>query len=1111
MRITVFLLLFSIVQVMGESSYSQNTRLSLNLKNVAIEKVLDEIENQSEFFFLFNQKLVNVDRKVDINAKNKRIKDILADLFAGEDVNCLVMERQILLSPKNITETVNVTRDRQPQEIVVTGKVTDEDGNPLPGVNIIIKGTIKGTITDVDGNYRIEVEDPDAVLVFSFVAMLTKEIKVGVQTEINITLAQDIIGLEEVVAIGYGTIRKSDLTGAVSKVTSSELVKISTSSVSQSLQGRVAGVRVINNQGPGAGSTIRIRGIATINNANPLYVIDGFPTDGMNHLSPNDIQSVEILKDASATAIYGSRGANGVVLITTKTGTTEKKPVVSANVYTGREKEIGRYDMLDATQYATLYKEALENSGMLMSGQLGNMMDYILANNYKGTDWQDEFIRPGFNQNYNVSLSGGSKNSAYDIGTTYAHETGIVKRGFSEKIFLHANNDYKIFDKIKVGTKINYYTSASNYKGPFDAISKEPMVPAWDSYTNNYGAEAVWNNHNQARVLDHQADYYLNSPDRQFRAKTYLQMDDMLIKGLSFRSQFGASLTYEHHKHYNPVYYVGGEEYRSESSLDEMRSKGKSWAWSNYFTYNMEANNHKLNVTLGTEAQKWEFANMGTTVFKVPENINLYYINASSEKEKINVHGAANHNSILSYFTRANYNYNNRYLLTATLRADGSSKFTDDYKWGYFPSFSLGWNIMEESFMEGLSGLFSSLKIRGGWGQVGNQSSAGNNDYVGLVYSGYKTVFGTPQAIYNGAVQLNVPNRNIHWEVAEQANIGLNFVTSNNKLMGSLDLFQRDTKDMIISKPIPYYAGQRRPLINAASMRNSGVETELGYKGGSSNGLKYSISFNLSYIKNEVFNVPEPIMPAKSTRTEDGEPMAYFFGYQTDGIINDQAELDAYLTAVPNNNKAELGDVKFIDQITVDTDDDGIPDERDGEINADDRVKIGNPWPALVGGITIDLEYKNFDISLFGNGEYDKDVWNEMAEKFEKTRMSGGNLLASRMGRWTPENPDADQPRMHNGDPNQNSRANDRYIEDASFFRLTTVQLGYKLPEKTLEQIGLSYLRLYLSCDNVFTITNYSGLNPEIGFADGISTQPGFDGGTYPLLRTFTIGANIKF
>jgi len=1108
MKLTLILSMVAVIQLWATETYSQLTHLTLKLDDVTISEALKEIENQSEFFFLYSPKLIDVERKVNIDAENETIKDILTGIF-DKSVKFAAYDRQIILTPNEQSEILSKLQ----QQNLITGTVTDKNG-PIPGTNVVVTGTTIGTITDFEGKYSITVPQGAQSLTFSFIGMEPQEISIGTLTQINVTMAELAIGLEEVVVIGYGTIRKSDLTGAISKVSSDVLVKLPVSSVSQALQGRVAGVRVINSQEPGGGSIIRIRGIGTINNSNPLYVIDGFPTDGINHLSPNDIDHIEILKDASATAIYGSRGANGVVLITTKSGNFERKATVSVNAFIGREKEVGRYDMLDATEYAILFKEALDNNGQSLSGPLANQMNYIIDNNYKGTDWQDEFIRPGFNQNYNISLSGGSKSSAYDVGITYAHETGIVKKGYSEKLFIHANNDYKISDKIQVGTKINYHTSLASFNGPFDGLSKEPMVPAWDYFTGNYGIEAVWDNPNPATGLDHRVRYSKNSPHRQFSGKAYLQISDLLVKGLTFRSQVGANLQYNHGKGYSPVYRVGGY-YNSESSLNESRNESQSWVWTNYVSYNKEINNHKINVTLGTEAQKWQSANMGITVFNVPDNENLYYIDSATEKERRDVSGGASHNALQSYFARTNYNFDNRFLVTATMRADGSSKFIEDYRWGYFPSFSAGYNLMEESFMEWLGGTLSGLKIRGGWGQVGNQSSAGNHDYAGLVYPGYLMTMGVNQNIQNGAVQLNVANSDIHWERSEQANIGLNFVSANNRLNGSIDVFKRDTKDMIISKPIPMYVGQKRPVINAASMSNKGIELELGYNGETASGLKYGVSFNATYIKNTVFDVPEPILTDR-TRTENDLPMAYFYGYQTDGIIKTQEELDEYLSQVSNGSTG-LGDVRFVDQLTVDTNDDGIPDEKDGQINGDDRVMLGNPWPAVVGGINIDLAYKGFDFSLFGNGEFNKEIWNGRAQNAMKTRMSGGNLLAARMDRWTPQNPNSDQPRMHNNDPNKNQQADDRYIENGSYFRLTSAQFGYTLPKNTVEKIGLSYIRLYLTCDNIYTFTNYSGLNPEVGDSGlnpeggGDPLTSGIDWGTYPLLRSLTVGANIKF
>jgi len=1101
MRNTVLILLISVLQVFATGSYAQTKKISLAMNDATIREVLYAIQKQSEFYFLYNSELIDVAKKVDITIEEEKVDEILTRLFDNNEVDFLIKDRYIILTPVG----GNAELFAEQQQRGVSGTVTDESGQPLPGVTIVIKGTTQGTVTNADGNYSLANIPENATLVFSFVGMRTQEVEIGNQTVVNITMVMDVIGIEEVVAVGYGTMRKSDLTGAVSKVSSEVLVKLPVSSVSQALQGKVSGVRVLNSQEPGGGSSIRIRGIGTINNSDPLYVIDGFSTGGMNHLTSNEIESIEILKDASATAIYGSRGANGVILITTKSGNFERKPTVHVNAYVGYEKETGRYDMADATEYAILFNEALENNEQILTGPLANQMEYIIANNYKGTDWQDEFIRPGFNQNYNISLSGGTKHSAYDIGATYAHETGIVKKGFSEKIFLHANNDYKITDKIQVGTKLNFHSSLASYGNPFDGLSKEPMVPAWDSYTGNYGVEAVWDNPNPATGLDHRAKYFLDSPFRQFRAKAYLQIDDLVVKGLMFRSQYGISTGYGHSKNYSPVYRVGGY-YNDESSLSENRSENRSWVWSNYLIYKADINKHKLNLTLGYEAQEWESDHIAVRVFDVPDAENMYFLNAYNNKETETVSANPLNGSLLSYFTRANYNFDNRFLLTATMRADGSSKFTGDYKWGYFPSFSAGYNIMEESFMEDIKSVFSAFKIRGGWGQVGNQSSAGPYDYAGLVYSGYLTTLGVGQNIVDGAVQLNVANAGLRWEASEQANIGFNFVTANNRLTGSLDLFKRNTKDMIISKPIPMYVGQKRPSINAASMINKGIELELGYNGSTSSGLKYGISVNASYIKNTVCDVPEAILTDR-TRTENGFPMAYFWGYQTDGIIKTQEELDAYLDEV-SGRAAGLGDVRFIDQLTVDTDDDGMPDAKDGQIGGDDRVMLGNPWPSLVGGLSIDLEYKGFDFSIFGNGEFDKEIWNAQAQTFMKSRMNGSNIFASRMDRWTPENPDSDQPRVHVGDPNKNGEADDRYIEDGSYFRLTSAQLGYTLPTSTMGKIGISSIRLYLICDNILTLTNYSGLNPEVG---GGALDSGIDWGTYPLLRTFTVGANIKF
>jgi len=768
--------------------------------------------------------------------------------------------------------------------------------------------------------------------------------------------------------------------------------------------------------------------------------------------------------------------------------------------------------MADATQYSTLYLEAAENAGRTTDRQIKGMMDYIIDNNLKGSDWQAEFYRPGLTQNYSVNINGGTENMAYDVSASYARENGIARDGYAQKIYLHANNDYKLSKRVTIGTKLNFHSSTGTHTSPTAGSSKEPIVPAWDSYTNNYGVPIIQDVNNPAYESDARYEYFIKRPWKTFRAKTYLNIDDLFTKGLSFRSQYGISFNYMHEKKFSPTYVIGNFS-RTTTALSEERSEAFDWVWSNYFSYNREFSGHRLNLTAGMESRYTKWENIGANVYDIPQNEDMFYINASRDLENISVWGGGSHNAMLSYYGRANYSFNNRYLLMVSLRADASSKFIDDYRWGTFPAVSMGWNLAEESFMGGTSWL-DQLKIRGGWGQVGNSNSAGNYDYAALVYGGYQIAMGVNQNRLDGAVQLNVPNSNIHWEVAEQSNIGFDFEMIEGKIYGSFDYFVRDTRDMIIKQPVPYYVAQRRSNENSATMTSSGFEFNIGYQNVVNQDFSYSFSVNGSTAKNEITGgLVEPIIGNGSdmnTITQIGSPAGSFYGYQSDGIIQNDAELADYLENVQYGNPG-VGDVRFVDQMT-DADGDGIF-EMDGVINGDDRVILGNPWPDFMAGGDVQFAYKNFDLGLIFYGEWGKDIWNKMSQIREKTDMNGSNVFASRMERWTPENPTATQPRMMSGDPGNNRYADDRHIVDGSYFRLRNLNLGYSIPQAMLDKIGVTRLRVYGSVDNLMTFSGYTGLNPEIGKREDMNAalSSGFDYNMYPVVRTFILGLNLSF
>lgn len=991
------------------------------------------------------------------------------------------------------------------QSSQITGTVTDaNDGSPLIGVTVANQNHV-GTLTNIDGKYSIDAKQGD-VLTFSFLGMQTQTVKVGSQRVIDIVLTENNQLLNEVVVVGYGTMRKSDLTGSLSSLKSDQLTQLSAVDVTQSIQGRASGVSVINNSGePGAGTKIRIRGTGSVNNSDPLYVVDGFPVSDISHIAPHDVESMEILKDASAVAIYGSRGANGVILVKTKGGSFNKKTQVNVNVFAGMTEVDKKIDMLNAAEYATLKLEAYKNAGINPSLSSQSILNYAIANNSRGTNWQDEIMRTGSTQNYNVNVSGGSERSKYDFGGTYSTEKGIVKNTYMDKFMFHLNNEYKLFNNVTVGINASYttYEKSGNdgdfYSGSItQALKADPVSAAWDTYTNEFGE--IYFSYGRNPAQSAYENKYRKTKEDRFIANAYLQINDIGLKGLSFRAQFGKQFAYAKSRNYYPVYYITADQQRNKSSLTENRSDNTYWNTNEYFSYVNVFGKHSVNATLGVEAQKSNSNNLYVKVYDVPENEDLRYPNMSSNKENLEVSGGAGHSALLSGFFRLNYSYDSKYLFTGTFRADGTSRFKK--KWGYFPSFSLGWNIMEEEFAKDFkqNTSFSQLKLRGGWGHVGNQASAGDFDYLALMTNGYTAVFGGSQV--DGAIQQKLANEELSWETSEQYNIGLDYGLLNGALSGNIDYFIRNTNDMILDTPIPIYAGMWRPKTNAGSVRNSGFEFSLNYEKSIGQDFTFNAGGNISFIKNEVTSLGggEPLY-GQYSKTEVGKEIGYFYGLQSMGIFKTEEQLNSYVNekGSPIQPNASLGDVQFKDQ------------NGDGVIDDNDRVYLGSAMPDFTYGLTLSAAYKGLDLNLFFQGSQGNKIANYMYSVLYSTSMREWSNSKDMMNRWTPENSNSNLPRVHDGDPNQNDRFSSRYVEDGSYFRLKTLQLGYTLPSVISKKAFLSKARIYVSADNLFTITNYSGYNPEISDLWGNPLNAGVDMATYPTPRVFTIGCNLSF
>ncbi|MDR0429509.1 MAG: TonB-dependent receptor [Tannerellaceae bacterium] len=1002
----------------------------------------------------------------------------------------------------------------QAQTSSITGTVVDDIGEPLIGATVLVKGTSNGVLTNMNGNYTIQAGKND-VLVFSYVGMQLLEEAVNGRGRIDVEL-QAGTNLDEVVVVGYGTMKKSDLTGAVAKVSSEDLKQLSTIDVGQALAGRVAGVDVISNSGePGSGTKIRIRGYGSMNTSDPLYVVDGFPVSDIDYLSPQDIESLEILKDASATAIYGSRGANGVVLIKTRGGRYNTRTRVEANVY-GSMSTMGRtIDLLNAWEYATLKQELYANSKMPISAQDAAMFNYVIDNKYTGTNWVDEVTRTGFAQNYNVDVSGGTDRHIFSVGATYSATQGVLKYNELDAITARYNNTYKLTNDISLGINVIYTNRKTqggggdgNYYGSiWPAVMRaDPISMAWDEQADTWGEVLFADpSYQPARQVYEGANYGDNSSN-MFIGNAFLQFDNIArIKGLSLRGQYGIRANFGESISYSPVYYTSADQNRSNSSLNVGRNEFKSWLANAYLMYNKEFDKHSLGLTLGAEAQDFRFVMLSGSAQDIPEAQNMWYLNQTDTPSSRSAsHSSPYWNRMASFFFRGNYTFAGRYMLTTTVRADGSSKFLNH--WGYFPSFSLGWNLHQEEFMQNEGNPFQMLKVRAGYGLVGNEASAGASDYVALMTSGYNSVIG--DALQTGYIQLEYANAALQWEASEQYNFGVDFMAFNSKLSGTVDYFIRNTRDMILKTPVPMYAGLSRPSTNSGEMRNNGLEVTLRWSDKKGN-FTYGVGANASFIRNKVLALgsPDPVygmnmskVEQPFTRTEVGMEMAYFYGYKTDGLFQTQDEINNYKTPdgrliQPN---AQPGDVKF-----VKTANDGEP------LNIDDRTYLGSGMADVTFGLNANLAWKGIDLALFLQASVGNELANAAVMDLYSSNFGQWNMSKDMMNRWTGPGSTNQYPRLSANDVNQNSRFSDRYIEDGSYLRIKNLQLGYTLPQGVTKSLKIQRLRLYVSADNLHVFTKYTGFDPEMGDYLRNPLNNGIDLASYPRPRTFVLGFNL--
>lgn len=1006
------------------------------------------------------------------------------------------------------------------QSVGVSGTVVDENNVPIPGATVLsVDNSTVGTSTDFDGKYTLEVPSGGS-LQFSYLGYETMIVQVNNRTEINLALEPEVSRLDEIIVIGYGTTTKRDLTGAVATVSAEEITQAPVSGIEQAIQGRVAGLTVVQNGSPGGSPSVRIRGIGTIGNNNPLYVIDGVQTTGgINSISPGDIESISVLKDASAVAIYGTRAANGVVIVTTKRGRKNMPTQVSMSTLTGFQQAWGKVDLLDAPQYATVIRESRVNANAQRIAN-GNTELLTLTPEFDNpnsqvtlTDWQDETFRSGIVQEHKFDVAGGNETSNYAFSVSVRDEEGIVLNSSFRRYTARASFDHSVNDKLKIGATVNY--SYRNTEGVPDndifngvvqsALNMPAAIPVRDADGNfaapeggNAGIYGVAQNPvGQALRSDNSA------PANRILGNIFAEWE--LLDGLKFKSLYAVDINSSTFSFYQPTFAEGSRP-ALVATLARGSSTGSWWGLDNTLTYTKNFNDHDLSVVVGTSAQKENFESFSASRQGFPDGDpdGLRFLDFGSQGSDL-VSGFGGTATLFSYFGRLTYDYKDKYLLTATLRRDGSSRFTDGNRIGTFPSASAGWNISNENFLKD-SDVVSNLKLRASWGEVGNQDVGSFYPYVTTVgfNSALNYVFGNQLSA--GAAVQSLGNPDLTWETTEMKNFGLDLGFLNDRITFSADYFINDTRDILLQVPLPQLIGQvETPNVNAGSVRNSGLELLVSYNSAGDKDFNYSISANASFITNEVTSLstaPE-IIGQNDLRGSDpvsrvivGEPIGSYFGYVTDGLFQNQQEIDAH--AVQETNTAP-GDFRY-----VDLNDDGV-------ITGEDRQVIGNGFPDVAYGVNLSADYKNFDLSLFFQGVNGVDIFNGV----EYITMSnvGGNKSAKILDRWTPENTNTNIPRLTWDDPNRNLRISDRYVQDGSYLRLKTAQLGYNFGPKFLESIGFQQLRIYLSGQNLLTFTGYDGLDPEVGggLEDGPDIAIGVDEGIYPQARIFLLGLNVKF
>ncbi|TNE63918.1 MAG: TonB-dependent receptor [Bacteroidetes bacterium] len=995
----------------------------------------------------------------------------------------------------------------------VAGTVTDQSGEPLIGVTVLVAetrgtGSPVGTITDYNGTYRLTFPAGADSLVFSYSGHITQTVAAGGRPTVDVVLQENISQIDEILVVGYGVQKKKVATGAISSLSDKNMEGFKVQSVQAVLEGQITGLLVNESSGqPGAGTSLLIRGISTNGDNSPLFIVDGLQVNGIDNISPGDIESVDVLKDAASTAIYGARAANGVVIITTKKGSSDAAGTISYEGFYSTSNPWKLPEMLGAADYITLTREKFANGNQ--SSSLETLGFPAAGATTANTNWMDVIFEPATVQSHRLTATHKNIYTALE----YWDQNGVIggEKSNYKRYALRLNASKDLNDFLAIGENLyinrteNQNIGVNDAFGTViaDAFAYDPLTQVYDDAAQYGFAQSKWVKKEYINPLSRLFIANNNGHADQILGNMYLDIKP--FDGFTFRSDIGVDYSWYNYRSFTPDFRFHDAFINVQNDIAQGYGFSESLQWENYLNYNKTFSDlHNVDLVLGTTYRESGFETAGGSSQSIPDavkfNPNWQYINSGQDSTDLSFGTANVDYSLISYYGRVRYDFANKYLFTATLRRDGSSNFGLNNRWGMFPSFSAGWVISKEPFFN--FGPVSFLKVRASWGRNGNDRIAPLS-YTATIENVFTYAFGSPQSLLTGAALATPPNPNVKWEESEQLDIGLEAELLEGKLNFEFDYYKKNTKDLLMTQLIPGYVGAtNNPISNLGEIQNQGIEAALRHRFVRRD-LSVTTRLTYTHFTNEVVTVAGesgyltgwswPVRNTPITRMTEGYPVGHFVGYVADGIFQSQEEVFSHINSQGDvlQPKAKPGDIRFLDI------------NGDGVINTDDITDIGSPWPDHIIGLSVSLQYKGFDIS----GVLSAQLGHEIFRAYERSDITFTNYQTFWLDRWTPDNPSSEYPRLVSNDPNNNQRPSSFYVEDASFLRLRNLQVGYTLPRSVLSRVNLKGLRLYFTANNLFTLTKYNGFDPDIG-TNGWILDTGIDKGYYPSNKT--IGGGLK-